>query len=435
LGYQVGVEGIRPNPRNVSVIRDYPVPTNHKALHSFIGLASYFRRFIYNFSVIAKPLFDLLRKNVPFQFGIDKLNSFEQIKNKLIDPPILCLFNPKAETQLHCDASSLGFGSILLQKQSDNAFHPIFYYSQRTTDVESRYNSFKLEILSIINSIKRFHVYLQGIKFKIITDCNSITLTLKKKDINLRIARWALFLQSYDYQIEHRIGNRMLHVDALSRNHVLVLEGCTFSQTLSIKQKTDMEIKKIAEDLENCEHPLYELRNGLVYRKSKDRLLFYVPSEMRDNIIRASHDDMGHIGVERTVELIKRVYWFPKLKEYVKKYIENCLKCIVFSPSEGKKEGFLKLIDKGNKPFNTIHIDHYGPLSTTKGRFKHIFVIVDAFSKFITLYHVRSVKTKEVCSKLNEYFSYYSKPPCIISDHGTCYTSEIFKEFCKSADI
>ena len=181
LGYQVSVEGIRPNPRNVSVIRDYPIPTNPKALHSFLGLASYFRRFIHNFSVMAKPLFDLLRKDIPFHFGIDKLNAFEQIKNKLIDRPTLCLFNPVAETQLHCDASSLGFGSILLQKQPDDKFHPIFYYSQRTTDVESRYHSYELEMLAIINSIKRFHVYLQGIKFKIITDCNSITLTLKKK--------------------------------------------------------------------------------------------------------------------------------------------------------------------------------------------------------------------------------------------------------------
>jgi len=85
------------------------------------------------------------------------------------------------------------------------------------------------------------------------------------------------------------------------------------------------KLKKNAECLENCQHPLYELRNGLVYRKSKNRLLFYVPSEMQDHVIRASHDDMGHIGIERTVELIKRVYWFPKLKEFVKKYIENCL--------------------------------------------------------------------------------------------------------------
>lgn len=93
------------------------------------------------------------------------------------------------------------------------------------------------------------------------------------------------------------------------------------------------------------------------------------------------------------------------------------------------------MIEKGNKPFNTIHIDHYEPLSTTKGRFKHIFVIVDVFSKFISLYAVRQVKTKEVCSKLNEYFSYYSKPLRIISDRGTCYTSEMFKEYCNSNDI
>lgn len=77
LGYQI--ERIRPNSKNMSVFRDYPVPTNSKALHSFLGLALYFRRFIHNFSVMAKPLFDLLWKNVPFYFGIDKLNSFKEI--------------------------------------------------------------------------------------------------------------------------------------------------------------------------------------------------------------------------------------------------------------------------------------------------------------------------------------------------------------------
>jgi hypothetical protein len=183
LGYLVNSSGVRPNPRNISVILNYPIPCNQKALHSFIGLASYFRRFILNFCTIAKPLYDLLKKDSVFVFDEDKLAVFETIKQKLSEQPILCLYNPNAETELHCDASSLGFGLILLQKQSDNTFHPVFYFSQRTTSVQSRYHSYELEMLAIINSIKRFHVYLQGIKFKIITDCNSVTLTLKKKKI------------------------------------------------------------------------------------------------------------------------------------------------------------------------------------------------------------------------------------------------------------
>jgi transposase InsO family protein len=151
---------------------------------------------------------------------------------------------------------------------------------------------------------------------------------------------------------------------------------------------------------------------------------------MRGQVIRSCHDDMGHIGMNRTIELIKRVYWFPKMTVCVKNHIENCLKCIVFSPKVGETEGFLKLIEKGTKPFHTIHIDHYGPLNKTVECFRYIFVVVDAFSKFLTLYPVRTVNTKEACSKLIEYFAYYSKPIRIISDRGSCFTSLAFKDFC-----
>jgi len=131
--------------------------------------------------------------------------------------PLLAIYDPKASIELHCDASSHGYGAILLQKQDDNNFHPIFYYSHRTTKTESRYHSYELGMLAIINAIKRFHIYLLGIHFNIVTDCSSVTLTLQRKDINPRIARWAIFLQNYSYDIEHRPGSRMQHVDALSR--------------------------------------------------------------------------------------------------------------------------------------------------------------------------------------------------------------------------
>lgn len=260
-------------------------------------------------------------------------------------------------------------------------------------------------------------------------------MNLSKKDINPRIARWALFLQDFDYQIEHRPGTRMQHVDALSRNHILVIEGCTFNQALSIKQSCYPEIKKIVKMLESSEHKLYELRNGLVYRKSNGRLLFYVPSDMCSNVIRSCHDDMGHVGINRTTENIKRTYWFPNMSEIIKQHIENCLKCIIFSSKTGKTEGLLKLIDKNDTPFYTIHIAHYGPLNPTVGNYRHIFIVVDAFSKFLKLYPVRSVKTAETCAKLVEYFSYYSKPIRIISDRGTSFTSDVFKDFCRKHNI
>jgi len=90
---------------------------------------------------------------------------------------------------------------------------------------------------------------------------------------------------------------------------------------------------------------------------------------MCEQVICSSHDEMCHVGESKTIELIKQIYWFPKLTERVKKYIIYCLKYIIFSPKEGKGERLLNLIDKGNKPFQTIHIDHFGPINQTKGRF------------------------------------------------------------------
>jgi len=140
-----------------------------------------------------------------------------------------------------------------MKEKNDLKFHPIFYYSKRMTPTESKYHSFELETLSILYVLRRFHVYLQGIKFKIITDCNSLVLTLNKKDVNLRIARWALELQSYDYSVEHRSGSRMKHVDALSRFcHVLVVDDNTFEVNLSLCQNKDSKIKLIRDELENA---------------------------------------------------------------------------------------------------------------------------------------------------------------------------------------
>lgn len=437
LGYIIKNSQIMPSNGHVEAINNYPVPRNVKELQSFIGLASYFRKFVQNFSIIAKPLYDLTKKNATFNFGSEQADAFNKIKNCLISQPVLSIYSPEAETQLHCDASSLGYAGILLQKQSDSKFHPVCYYSQRTTETESKLHSFELEMLAIINSLNRFRVYLQGIRFKIVTDCNSLNLALKKKDINPKIMRWSLILQNYDYSLEHRDSTRMKHADALSRchNNILVLQENTFETNLSIKQGQDSEISEIRKQLEVNDSKMFELRNGLVYRKDKNCLLFYVPKTMQSNVIRVCHDEIGHVGLDKTIEVIRRSYWFPNMRENVKEYISNCLKCIVYNPNSGKQEGFLHNIPKGDVPFDTIHVDHCGPLERSKKYNKFIFVVVDGFTKFTKVYPCKSTNSNEAIKYLKQYFYAYSKPRRVISDRGTAFTSKLFENFLTDNDI
>ncbi|KAK9719645.1 RNase H-like domain found in reverse transcriptase [Popillia japonica] len=150
---------VRPSGEHTLAITNYPQPRTTRELISFIGLASYFRKFVRNFSVIAKPLYDVVKRNVDFYFGPEQTLAFNTIKNKLSEQPVLSIYSPTAETQLHCDASALGFAGILLQKQNDGKFHPISYFSQRTTKAESKLHSFELEMLEIVHSLNKFRTY------------------------------------------------------------------------------------------------------------------------------------------------------------------------------------------------------------------------------------------------------------------------------------
>ncbi|GFU25653.1 transposon Ty3-I Gag-Pol polyprotein [Trichonephila clavipes] len=128
-----------------------------------------------------------------------------------------------------------GLAAVLLQRSpDDNSLHPIYYMSRKTSETERKYTSYKLEVLAIIEALKKFKVYILGMPFKIITDCNAFTKTMSKKDLNTRIARWALNLQDYDYTILHRSGLQTAHVDALSRIQVLTNQ-CTNSIVHRIK--------------------------------------------------------------------------------------------------------------------------------------------------------------------------------------------------------
>ncbi|XP_035220759.1 uncharacterized protein LOC118193740, partial [Stegodyphus dumicola] len=223
LGHKIKDGKLYPSSSKTKAVINSPEPKCVKDVQSYLGLTGYFRKFIPNYSLIAKPLNDLLKKDSKFKFETKELYAFNELKRILTSEPVLCIYNPKAETEIHTDASADGYGAVLLQKSLiDIQMHPVYYMSRKTTDIERKYSSYELEVKAIV-SLKKFRVYVLGIPFKIVTDCNAFKQTMSKKDICTKISRWALMLQDYDYTIEHRSGTRMGHVDALSRNPVCMV--------------------------------------------------------------------------------------------------------------------------------------------------------------------------------------------------------------------
>ena len=199
----------------------------------------------------------------------------------MVQAPVLSTYNPVSETELHCDGSKLRFGCAASKTDRFKFPSTFFYFSKRTIEAESKYHSFELETLAIIYSLRRFKMYPQGIKFKIVTDCNSFKLCSDKRDINSRISLWALELEHYDKVIEHIGGDRMKHTDASSRIYsIMVFEENSFEANLIASQNRDKNICEVREILQTSQDPLFDIKKGLIYRKYNNEILFYGPEKM-----------------------------------------------------------------------------------------------------------------------------------------------------------
>jgi len=178
----------------------------------------------------------------------------------------------------------------------------------------------------------------------------------------------------------------------------------------------------------------YIIKGELLFRENNGELLVVVPKSMQSQIIRQAHE-IGHFSVSKTEAILRNDYWIPNVKVKIEKILRNCVACILAEKKHGKQEGFLNPIAKGEVPLDTFHIDHLGPLPSTKKSYKYIFVVVDAFSKFVWLYTTKTTGTIEVVDKLRKQASIFGNPRRIISDRGTAFTSNDFSEYCVSENI
>lgn len=436
LGFVLQNGTIKPSDEKTEAVRKFPPPKNVLEIQRFLGLTGFFRRFIRNYATIAKPLSDLTKKDVNFEFGMDQQDAFITLKAVLCDNPVLKMYNPAAsKTELHTDASKFGFGAVLMQRDSeDQKMHPVYYLSYKTTPAQQKYDSYDLETFAIYKALKKLRIYLLGLTFEVFTDCQAFERSMLKKELIPRIAKWALYISQFECKLVHQPGTKMQHVDALSRiPRIMLIENGLLARVKQM-QREDERCKTIMKILETKSHEDFTTRSGILYKWTDGNNLLVVPKKIEKEIIRSIHEK-GHIDARKVETMVKRDYFIDKLGPKVSAVIANCIACILANRKEGKKECLLNTIDKGDIPLHTYHIDHLGPLKSTAKSYNHIFMVTDAFSKFVWIYPVKSTDIDEVLKKLEYQREIFGNPHTIIADKGGAFKSNKMEEYCKENNI
>ncbi|GFY13655.1 transposon Tf2-11 polyprotein [Trichonephila clavipes] len=258
---------------------------------------------------------------------------------------------------------------------------------------------------------------------------------MSKKQLTPEIARWALFLEDFNYEIIHRPGKQMGHVDCLSRYPVMTITYDEITTKLANCQRNDEYINSLKTLLENKQINDFVVKNDVLYKIENDNDVLVVPQQMQTEIDKNIHSK-GHLGINKTESMVKQSFYFPNVRKCVENVINNCIECILVNKKRGKGEGLLNPIPKENIPLSTYHIDFLGPLPSTNKNYNHILSIIDAFTKFVWLYFsVKSTSSRDALDKLRQQEITFGNPHRIITDKGTAFTSKEFREYCENENI
>ena len=218
LGHVISEEGFHPNPNKSKAIREFGTPQNKKELRSFLGLCNFFRRFVDKFSLIASPLYELTSEKMKFIWQDKHEVAFNALKKHLTSTPILQHPRPDNQYILMTDASTLGLAAILMQEDDEKRKFVISYFSRKLKDPETRYPAYDLELLSLVEAVDFFRMYLEGVKFKVIIDCCPLKFLMTQKNPSLKHWRWISRLQDLSFSIFHQKASEHSSVDCLSRD-------------------------------------------------------------------------------------------------------------------------------------------------------------------------------------------------------------------------
>jgi hypothetical protein len=456
------------DPGKVSAVRDWPTPTTLRDVRAFIGFSNFYRRFIKDFSSIARPLHDLTKKDVPWQWHAEQQHAFDTLKEKFCQEPILKVYDPNLETRVEVDASGYATGGILSQKYPDGLWHPIAYRSSSMSKEERNYEIYDREMLGCIRALKDWRHYLEGISFEIITDHKNIEWWASMRDLNRRQARWTLYLSRFSFKITYRKGE-LMQADALSRFstdqvsdkedncQVQVLKPEHFIRAAkahfvpevdslgdrirwaSLREAEVIEglksIDKTAPKALTNGTVMWEEDDGFVYYKGR----LYIPNDrkLRQDVVKSCHDAIlaGHPGKNGTIELVSRYYWWPRMAGFISAYVEGCDRCQRYRKDLHPK-ALIQPQEVPEGPWQTIGIDLIGPLPVSRGK-DAILNIVDHYTKQIHLFPVTTQLTADGVASIyfEQVFPLHGIPKKIISDRGPQFAARSMRALYKRLGI
>nr|XP_034194962.1 uncharacterized protein LOC117611144 [Osmia lignaria] len=434
LGHIVDNEGLRTDPEKVSAVAELPPPANIKDLRRFLGLLSWYRRFVPDVSKEAAPLTTLLRKDVRWTWGKKQQQAFDELKKRLIDSPVLAMPDWNKTFILQTDASTEGLGAVLTQ-EDDQGERVIAYASRTLNNAEKNYSATELECLAVKWGIWKMRHYLEGYHFIVVTDHQSLKWLEKIDSPSGRLARWALELGQWDFEIRYRRGPENTVADALSRRPQPV---CGIQQPAQGNwyNRKYQEVENNPED-----HPEYRIDNGILYRNILHTLDFNeiepdqqwkicVPENQKTRVLREAHDipTAGHLGVAKTLARLAHSYYWPGMLREATKYVRDCTRCQEYKVNQQATPGNMYATNV-QQPWEMVSADLVGPLPRSKTGNTSLLVIQDRFTKWIELRPLRRATGPAVAKALRELVILrHGTPRAVTTDNGKQFVGKEFEK-------
>ncbi|UYV76601.1 hypothetical protein LAZ67_14001425, partial [Cordylochernes scorpioides] len=441
LGHEVSENGIRPDQEKIRAVRDFATPRSLKEVRSFLGLSSYYRRFIPNYAHVAQPLNNLLKKDSAFNWNQEEQNAFEALKSALISEPALGHFDYSSPTEIHTDASNYGIGAVLVQIQKGKE-RAIAYASRTLNKAEKNYSTTERECLAIIWAINKFRPYVFGQPFTIVTDHHSLCWLTNLKDPCGRLARWALRLQEFDVTVVYKSGRKHQDADCLSRSPLEYSEdmeedipSIVTLQNFSEEQMNDQAIRKIADKLQSSPNNSFVKIDNTLYRKNYDPMgkpwLLVVPRHLRQELLKNFHDSptAGHLGFTKTYDRIRKKYYWPGMYRTVRRYVAHCSDCQRRKHQPQLPSGHLQPIPVPEVAFEKVGMDLLGRFPTSEGGNRWIIVCTDYLTKYAITKALPTSESMEVAKFfIEDVILKHGAPRELITDRGRNFTSSMISD-------